>query len=69
MSLIIALQHFEVYLSSLSSSTVVCSYSPLTFIHEMKQESEDSDAAYCNRNIILTPGTSKEKTVLFLMPC
>ena len=42
LSLILALQHFEVYLTSSSSPTVVFSdYNPLIFIHEdEKQESE-----------------------------
>ena len=37
--LILALQHFEVYLTSSSSSTVVLSdHNPLTFIHKMKNK-------------------------------
>ena len=41
LSLILALQHFEVYLTSSSSPIVVFSdHSPLTFIHKMKNKNQ-----------------------------
>ena len=41
LSLIPALQHFEVYLTSSSSPNVVFSYhNPLTFIHKMKNKNQ-----------------------------
>ena len=41
LSLILALQHFEVYLTSSSSPTVVFSdHNPLTFIHKMKNKNQ-----------------------------
>ena len=41
LSLILALQHFEVYLTSSSSPTVVFSdYNPLIFIHKMKNKNQ-----------------------------
>ena len=41
LSLILALQHFEVYLTSSSSPTVVFSdHSPLTFFHKMKNKNQ-----------------------------
>ena len=40
-SLILALQHFEVYLTSSSSTIVVFSdYNPLTFIHKIKNKNQ-----------------------------
>ena len=72
LSLILAFQHFEVYLTFSSSPTVVFSdHNPLIFIHKIKKTRNRgySDGAYCYRNIILTSGTSKGKTIYFLMPC
>ena len=65
LSLILALQHFEVYLTSSSSPIRVFSdHNPLIFIHKMKTRIRGySDGAYCYRNIILTLGTSKGKTI------
>ena len=41
LSLILALQHFEVYLNSSSSPTVVFSdHNPLNFIHKMKNKNQ-----------------------------
>ena len=41
LSLILALQHFEVYLTSSSSPTVVFSdHNPLIFIHKMKNNNQ-----------------------------
>ena len=41
LSLILALQHFEIYLTSSSSPIVVFSdYNPLTFIHKMKNQNQ-----------------------------
>ena len=41
LSLILALQHFKVYLTSSSPPTVVFSYhNPLTFIHKMKNKNQ-----------------------------
>ena len=41
LSLILALQHFEVYLTSSSSPIVVFSdHNPLTFIHKMKNKNQ-----------------------------
>ena len=41
LSLILALQHFEVYVFSSSSPTVVFSdHNPLTFIHKMKNKDQ-----------------------------
>ena len=41
LSLILALQHFEVYLTSSSSPTVVFSdHNPLIFIHKMKKKNQ-----------------------------
>ena len=41
LSLILALQHFEVYLASLSSPTVVFSdHNPLNFIHKVKNKNQ-----------------------------
>ena len=41
LSLILALQHFEVYLTASSSSIVVFSdHNPLTFIHMMKNKNQ-----------------------------
>ena len=59
LSLIFALQHFEVYLTSSSSPTVVFrDHNPLTFIHKIKTRIRGySDGAYCYRNIILASGT------------
>ena len=68
---ILALQHFEVYLTSSSSPTVAFSdHNPLTFTHRMKNKNQSG--VCCYRNIILTSGTSgtsKEKTKLLLMHC
>ena len=72
LSLILALQHFEVYLTSSSSPIAVFSdHNPLTFIHhKMKNKNQRlSDEACCYRNTILTSGISKKKIILFLMPC
>ena len=72
LSLILALQHFEVYLTSSSSPIVAFSdHNPLTFIHKMKNKKVGccSDGVCCYRNTILTLGISKEKIILFLMPC
>ena len=64
LSLIFALQHFEVYLTSSHSPIVVFSdHNPLIFIHKMKNKNQRLDGAYCYRNIILTSGTSKGKTI------
>ena len=65
LSLILALQHFEVYLTSSPSPIVVFSdRNPSIFIHKMKTRIRGySDGAYCYRNIILTSGISKEKTI------
>ena len=62
---------FEDYLTFSSSPTVVFSdHIPLTFIHMMKTRiSSYSDGADRYRNIILTSGILKEKTILFLMFC
>ena len=71
LSLILALQHFEVYLTSSSSPIVVFSdHNLLTFIHKMKTRIRGcSDGVCCYRNTILTSGISGEKIILFLMPC
>ena len=66
LSLILALHHFEVYLTSSPSPVVVFSdHNPLIFIHKMKKKRirDYSDGAYCYRNIILTSGTSKGKII------
>ena len=64
-SLILPLQHFEVYLTSSSSPIVVFSdHNPLIFIHKIKNKNQSySDGAVCYKNIILTSGTSKGKTI------
>ena len=70
LSLILALQHFEVYLTSPSSPIVVFNdHNPLTFIYKMKNKNQSLLRWCCYRNTILTSGISKEKIILFLMPC
>ena len=56
LSLILALQHFEVYLTSSPSPIVVFSHhNPLTFIHKIKTRIRGySDGTCCYRNTILT---------------
>ena len=71
LSLILALQNFEVYLTSSSSPIVVFSdHNPLTFIHKIKNKRIRgcSDGVCCYRNTILPSGISGEKVMLFLMP-
>ena len=71
LSLILALQHFKVYVTSSSSHIVVFSdHNPLILSIRWKTRIRDcSDGACCYRNTILTSGISEEKIILFLMPC
>ena len=66
LSLILALQHFEVCLTSSPSPIVGFSdHNPLIFIHKMKKTRIRgySDGVYCYRNKILRSGISKGMTI------
>ena len=60
LSLILALQHFEVYLTS-HPRLLLFSAITIHYFHP--------DGVCCYRNTILTSGISGEKIILFLMPC
>ena len=71
LSLILALQHFEVYLTSSFSPIVVFSdHNPLTFIHKMKNKNQRLLRwSLLLQKYSLDIRHIKEKIILFLMPC
>ena len=71
LSLILALQHFEVYLASSHAPIVVFSdHNPLTFIHKMKKTrtSVYSGGVSCCKSTILTSDISEEEIISFQTP-
>ena len=66
LSLILALQHFEVYLaSSVAPIVIFTDHNPLTFIHKMKKTrtSVYSDGVSCCKSTIQISGILKEKII------
>ena len=71
LSFFLALQHFEVYLTSSFSNIVVFSdHNPLTFIHKMKNKNQRLLRwILLLQEYNLTSGILEEKITPFLMPC